>query len=347
MSFVRTAKRENPFVQIDKYFLDDKNLTWGAKGILAYILSKPDTWKVRKEDLVKRSGDGKAKIEAALLNLMANGYIHWYQEKNEDGTFGEWVYDVYERPEFNPVKEDCIKEGQARINNKKAKTKERNTKNTPKANYQLSDSPKVNYPLSDNPTSDNQPYSNNDFSNNDFSNNYLEEEEEGSANITALIDFYEKNISNVGKEAVKNKLLSWLEVLPYEVIKLELENCSLYGAKSWFYVEKALTEDKQQNIITVEQLQQKYSQHQEKNKQTKRSSAKGKRTRVEQLPDWWEENPYQQQQQKEPGKSQEELKEQQAEVKKLLEALDEKPQDDLNKKRQDMQSKLAAFRGVN
>jgi DnaD/phage-associated family protein len=316
MSFVRTVKRENPFVQLDKYFLEDSNLSWGAKGILAYILSKPDYWVIRKEDLIKRSDDGKAKVEAALLNLMANGYINWFQEKNEDGTFGSWVYDVYERPEYNPYKEECIQQGLARINSKKDKVKERNNKIiTPKVNNQLSGSPKVNNPISDNPTSDNQPYSNNDFSNIVFNNILEEEEEEEVTPVMDLINFYETNISNTGKEIIKNKLSEWLNIIPYEVIKAELETCALYGAKSWKYVQNALNESNKLGIKTVEQLNQKYENHNKKksiSKNSNGSSNQGKKGRTEVLPEWFNEE--QPQQQPKPQVNDQELKARQAAI---------------------------------
>lgn len=202
MSIIRTAKRENPFVQIDKYFLDDDNLSFEAKGILAYVLSKPDSWTIRKNDLIKRSKSGRTRIESALLELMAGGYLNWYQLRSEGGTFGEWVYDVYERPEFNPDAEKIMIEGQNRINKRKDKNKNRITStkkstqiekaeesmsielpkdmevNQPKADNQPSVSPKADNPISENPISENQPYSNNDFNNNDFNNNELKKNDE-------------------------------------------------------------------------------------------------------------------------------------------------------------------------
>lgn len=182
MAYVRTAKRENPFVQLDKYFIEDSNLSWEAKGLLAYILSRPDNWSINQKDLIKRSNGGKTKVESALLELLANGYCNWYQERTEDGKFGEWVYDVFERPEFNPNKEECIKLGKERIESRKARVKEKNKRNNkseevkqPEVDYPLSDNPKA-----DNPKADNPPYNNNNNNNIDF-NNIKEEEEEEKA----------------------------------------------------------------------------------------------------------------------------------------------------------------------
>lgn len=40
MSIVRINKRDNPYVQIDHRVLEDTRLSWKAKGLLAYLLSK-------------------------------------------------------------------------------------------------------------------------------------------------------------------------------------------------------------------------------------------------------------------------------------------------------------------
>lgn len=185
MSMIRTAKRENPFVQLDKFFIEDPKLSFEAKGILAYVLSKPDDWTIRKNDLVKRSASGKTRIETALLELMASGYLNWYQIRDNDGTFGDWVYDVYERPEFNPNADRVIQEGLKRMNDRKTKNKKKHADrvesekssndNPPKAEFPSS-APKAGFPTSDNPKSDNPPYSNNELKDIDLSNREEEED---------------------------------------------------------------------------------------------------------------------------------------------------------------------------
>ncbi len=39
---IRVKKCQNNFVMMDKTFLEDTRLSFKAKGILAYLLSKPD-----------------------------------------------------------------------------------------------------------------------------------------------------------------------------------------------------------------------------------------------------------------------------------------------------------------
>ena len=128
MAFIRTNKRENPFVQMDKRFTEDSKLTWAAKGLLAYILSRPNNWKINQADLVKRSACGDAVVRNALLNLMEHGYIYYYADRNEKGQINEWIYEVYETPEFNPYHEEAQKKAKEKI----AEQKERNRKKVKK-----------------------------------------------------------------------------------------------------------------------------------------------------------------------------------------------------------------------
>ena len=58
MSIVRIQKRKNPYVQIDHRPLNDERLTWEARGVLGYLLSKPDTWEVNIKDLANKSPNG-------------------------------------------------------------------------------------------------------------------------------------------------------------------------------------------------------------------------------------------------------------------------------------------------
>jgi len=97
-TIIRTKKSENPFVMIDKYGVNDEHLSWKAKGILVYLLSKPDDWTVRVEDLVKRAKDGRDAVKAGLRELEDNGYLSRHQHRGEKGKFGEIEYIVYERP---------------------------------------------------------------------------------------------------------------------------------------------------------------------------------------------------------------------------------------------------------
>jgi len=74
MSIIRIAKRDNPYVQIDHRVLEDERLSWKAKGLLAYLLSKPRDWRVMSEDLVAKATDGRDAVKAAMRELRDAGY---------------------------------------------------------------------------------------------------------------------------------------------------------------------------------------------------------------------------------------------------------------------------------
>lgn len=96
---IRVQKRPSNFVTMDKSFLEDARLSYKAKGILAYLLSKPDNWKVIVGNLVNYSTDGKASVYAGLKELKECGYYEKTPVRNEQGTrITRWESTVYEVP---------------------------------------------------------------------------------------------------------------------------------------------------------------------------------------------------------------------------------------------------------
>jgi hypothetical protein len=91
--------RENPFAQINKIGLADPDLSWGAKGLWAYLLSLPNDWKVNVSHLCKiymNKGGGEQAIYSFLNELIEAGYCERIQFKGEKGKFGEVDYHIME-----------------------------------------------------------------------------------------------------------------------------------------------------------------------------------------------------------------------------------------------------------
>lgn len=95
---IRVQKRPNNFVMMDKSFLEDTRLSYKAKGILAYLLSKPDNWKVIVGNLVNYSTDGKASVYAGLKELKECRYYEKIPIRDDKGHFIRWESTVYECP---------------------------------------------------------------------------------------------------------------------------------------------------------------------------------------------------------------------------------------------------------
>lgn len=93
--------RENPFVQVDKFAINDSRLSWKAKGILVYLLSKPDKWRINSNDLYKRSIDGYDSLKSGLNELALTGYMETFSVSKDNGSeFNGRVISIFEKPLF-------------------------------------------------------------------------------------------------------------------------------------------------------------------------------------------------------------------------------------------------------
>jgi hypothetical protein len=100
MTTIRVKKDKRYFSASNEPF-NDERLSWEARGLMGYLLSKPNDWKIRMGDLEKRGPAGGRKIKRMLAELRLNGYMNRIRLKLENGKF-DWITDVYESPSQNP-----------------------------------------------------------------------------------------------------------------------------------------------------------------------------------------------------------------------------------------------------
>jgi hypothetical protein len=99
--------KENPYVKLDKGFLQTPDLSAKAKGILAYLLSLPSDWKICLSHLVKVFSDGEASIRSGLGELKKAGYLTKVAVRDRTGQIVNWVTDVYETPHHFDLRNAC------------------------------------------------------------------------------------------------------------------------------------------------------------------------------------------------------------------------------------------------
>ena len=75
----------------------DNELPLRERGLLATILSLPDTWDFSINGLVSILPDGKKSIYSSIKILTDLGYCRKTQTRKECGSFGDIVYDFYEK----------------------------------------------------------------------------------------------------------------------------------------------------------------------------------------------------------------------------------------------------------
>jgi hypothetical protein len=110
MTIIRCAHdQQHPYVMVTRGVAQSRTLSYGAIGLLTYLLSKPDDWTVVPEDLI-RKGYGRDKVYKLLKELKDAGHIS--QERgnaahNAPPMWGERI--VMEAP--NPEKPDTATVG--------------------------------------------------------------------------------------------------------------------------------------------------------------------------------------------------------------------------------------------
>jgi hypothetical protein len=77
-------------------------MSFKAKGVLCYLLSKPATWTPRIGEISSIGPDGKESIQSALKELQKFGYSSLVTERGEDGRVVGKCWQVYETPSCKP-----------------------------------------------------------------------------------------------------------------------------------------------------------------------------------------------------------------------------------------------------
>jgi hypothetical protein len=93
---VRVVKRKR-YTSIANEALEDRRLSWKARGILAYLLGRPDDWRVSIRGLTALGPQGRDAVQAGLTELEQCGYLvrHRYQDAGGNWL---WISNVYEEP---------------------------------------------------------------------------------------------------------------------------------------------------------------------------------------------------------------------------------------------------------
>jgi hypothetical protein len=94
-------EHKNNFTQISNSLLNDENISYGARGLLASALTNCEGWNFRGEEYFTTANDKKAKVKSYLKELIKHGYLIRYQEKNDKGNFGKMIYIFKESPKLD------------------------------------------------------------------------------------------------------------------------------------------------------------------------------------------------------------------------------------------------------
>lgn len=103
MSITRAPRPNSNFYLLDKAISEDKRLSWAARGLLIFLLGKPDNWTVSPAALVNETAGssrstGRDGVYAVLKELKEAGYLRIVGNRKDGGTFARADYLVSESP---------------------------------------------------------------------------------------------------------------------------------------------------------------------------------------------------------------------------------------------------------
>ena len=84
MSILRHKKDRN-YTTIDNRLLEDKRLSWRAKGIACYLFSKPDGWSINAKHIAACGVEGRDAVQTAMKELEDTGYLVRRKWQNDRG----------------------------------------------------------------------------------------------------------------------------------------------------------------------------------------------------------------------------------------------------------------------
>ena len=97
MAIIRVPKVTN-YTVMSNHHLTDRDLSFKAKGLMSYMLSRPDDWDFTIAGLSRLNKDGRDAIGRIIQELESHGYLERVRRRQSKGTFGTMEYILHEQP---------------------------------------------------------------------------------------------------------------------------------------------------------------------------------------------------------------------------------------------------------
>lgn len=95
----RGAKdKDHPFKAVNRATFDGSGLSFEARGVMAYVLMKPDDWELNVPDLMREGGIGRDKAYRIIDECIEAGYMERVDGRDKRGKFGSNDIHVHELP---------------------------------------------------------------------------------------------------------------------------------------------------------------------------------------------------------------------------------------------------------
>ncbi|UUV27082.1 MULTISPECIES: DnaD domain-containing protein [Lysinibacillus] len=298
-NIVRVVKNKD-YTVINNTSLYDTKLSWKAKAIHVFMLSKPDDWTFHNSELTQWATDGDTSFDTGLKELKKYGYVKKERRRGKNGKF-EWVTVVYEVPQLDGEQEQPI--------DKQPLPDSPSMENPPMVEP-YPEKPSMEDPRVEKPLVENQGLLNTNIPSTDLlstdrliNNNDDEKEPPASTaseNQTApptqnAFAFYEQNHFGALGSLIFFKIDQWINDLSEPLVIHAMEKAVLNGKTNWGYVETILKDWYNKKLFTLEAVEaadlQWKNQQIQANKQQRNQTKKyyqQKNRREEVVPGWFD-----------------------------------------------------------
>lgn len=92
-STLKNAIKDN-FTVVTNQLINDQTLSWAAKGVLCYLLSKPTDWQFFISDIVKHAACTEYQVQKLIKELETAGYIKRYKDVKPGTNKLYWVWEI-------------------------------------------------------------------------------------------------------------------------------------------------------------------------------------------------------------------------------------------------------------
>lgn len=102
---IRRQVRSN-FTTLPNELIRDPRISWKALGILVFVLSLPDNFRLRLSHLSKQKTSGRDATRTGIKELQMAGYLRIQRERGERGKFSHTTWLVSDQPDLSSPRSD-------------------------------------------------------------------------------------------------------------------------------------------------------------------------------------------------------------------------------------------------
>lgn len=294
-NIVRVVKNKD-YTVINNTSLYDTKLSWKAKAIHVFMLSKPDDWTFHNSELTQWATDGDTSFDTGLKELKKYGYVKKERRRGKNGKF-EWVTVVYEVPQLDGEQEQPI--------DKQPLPDSPSMENPPMVEP-YPEKPSMENPRVEKPLVENQGLLNTNKPSTDLLSTdrlindkeppaYAVPEKQAVPPTQNAFTFYEQNHFGALGSLIIFKIDQWINDLSEPLVIHAMEKAVLNGKTNWGYVETILKDWYSKKLFTLEAVEaadlQWKNQQIQANKQQRNQTKKyyqQKNRREEVVPEWFD-----------------------------------------------------------